>query len=156
MTLSFGHIVFSQLRYLVTNLTKKNYKATVTEITQVWVRSVLGHRRMIGARFRTRAQVGIGLVRSDCDSDGRWFVLSTPHFRDASIACAAQILDAYGFEAYQFFIRCLTETTEFKDHKGNQRDQPKLQLLEQVPPLLSIFPVSPTQVFASHTKSEQQ
>jgi len=75
MTLSFGHIVFSQLRYLVTNLTKKNYKATVTEITQ--------------------------------------------------------ILDAYGFEAYQFFIRCLTETTEFKDHKGNQRDQPKLQLLEQ-------------------------
>ena len=56
MTLSFGHIVFSQLRYLVTNLTKKNYKATVTEITQVRVRSVLGRRRMIAARFRTRAR----------------------------------------------------------------------------------------------------
>jgi hypothetical protein len=58
-------------------------------------------------------------------------ILSTSRFRLVPIACAPQILDAYGFEAYQFFLRCLTETTEFKDHKGNQRDQPKLQLLEQ-------------------------
>ena len=35
MTLSFSHIVFSQLRYLVHNLSKKNYKQTVTEANQV-------------------------------------------------------------------------------------------------------------------------
>jgi len=35
MVVNFGHVVFAQVRQLVTNLNKKNFKATSGELSQV-------------------------------------------------------------------------------------------------------------------------
>ena len=40
-------------------------------------------------------------------------------------------MEYYGHEAYLFLLRCLTENIDFRDQR-NQRDQPKLQFLQQV------------------------
>lgn len=109
---SFASPLFWQIHYLVSNLSKKNFKTNVAELNQV--RDLLSSRssRLVSLSPFFHCVLDQHTLTSLFSS------LSHP-----------QLVGLYGEDARIFLLNCLVKDIDFRDDRNQTRDALKIQLL---------------------------
>ena len=126
--MAFASPLFSQIRYLVLNLTKKNQAASASELNQVRFLQP----RLFNCQHRSSHVNGVlaNVHYLAAFSLRRWPVACLPqsyiHFAFHIVCTVPQLVNLYGQDARVFLLACLVEETDFKSSNQAAKDVPKV------------------------------